>query len=254
MNFAVALLSLFASQLGQSAPRPRFDVASIKPSEEHGMMYVRVLPGGHLLANAPARLLLMNAYGVQFSQLAGAPDWLSSEIWSVDARAAGSPTRDELMLMLQSLLEERFHLKVLHENREIPVFALTVARNGAKLPAPKEGACATPVPGRPEPAAPPCGRVRISMSPGGVLMEGGSAPMPELARVLAIPLGRPVVDRTALIGPYDIHLEFSDDASLEATNSGIFTAIQEQLGLKLASAKAPMDVLVIDRIDRPTAN
>jgi uncharacterized protein (TIGR03435 family) len=202
----------------------------------------------------------MNAYGVQFSQLAGAPDWLSSEIWSVDARAEGNPARDELMLMLQSLLEERFHLKVHHESREMPVYALTVARKGAKLPAPKEGACTTPVPGRPEPAAPPCGRVRISMSPEGILMEGGSAGMPELARVLAIPLGRPVVDRTALSGAYDIDLQFSADdpggASPPAddTNSGIFTAIQEELGLRLAPAKAPVDILVIDHIDRPTAN
>ena len=249
-----------AALLGQAPARPRFDVASIKPSQERGMMYVRVLPGGRLVVNAPARLMLMNAYGLQFSQLASAPDWLSSETWSVDARAEGNPTRDELMLMLQSLLEERFRLKVHHESREMSVYALTVARNGPKLPTPKDGACATPVPGQPEPAAPPCGRVRISMSPQGVLMEGGSAAMSELARVLAIPLSRPVVDRTALSGAYDIRLQFSDDVSgatpppADATNSGIFTAIQEQLGLKLESTKAPVDVLVIDHIDRPTAN
>jgi uncharacterized protein (TIGR03435 family) len=250
-----------AALLGQSPAPPQFDVASIKPAQERGMMYVRVLPGGRLVANAPARLLLMNAYGLQFSQLAGAPDWLGSETWSIDARADGSPTRDELMLMLRSLLEERFHSKAHHEKREVSAYALAVAKNGTKLPAPKEGACATPVPGQPEPAAPPCGRVRISMSPQGVLMEGGSAAMSELARVLAIPLNRPVVDRTALSGTYDIRLQFSDEASgatplspADATNPGVFTAIQEQLGLKLESAKALVDVLVIDHIDRPTAN
>jgi uncharacterized protein (TIGR03435 family) len=251
MKLAALVLLAAAPLLAQPSPRPRFDVASVKPSEEHGMMYVRVLPGGHLVANAPARLLLMNAYGVQFSQLVGVPDWLSSDIWSIDARAEGNATRDDLMLMLQSLLEERFHLQVRHESREMPVYALTVTAKGARLPAPKEGGCATPVPGRPEPTAPPCGRVRISMSPEGVLMEG-SAALPELARVLAIPLGRPIVDRTALTGAYDIHLQFSRDDSGE--NSGVFTAIQEQLGLKLAAAKAPVDVLVIDRIDRPSAN
>jgi len=249
-----------AALLEQPLARPRFEVASIKPSQEHGMMYVRALPGGHLMANAPARLMLMNAYGVQFSQLVGAPDWLSSETWSVDARAEGNATRDELMLRLQSLLEERFHLQVHHENREMPVYALIAARKGPKLPAPKEGACATPVPGQPEPSAPPCGRVRISMSPGGILMEGGSAAVSEFARVLAIPLGRPVVDRTSLIGAYDIRLQFSDDLSgttpppEAVTSSGVFTAIQEQLGLKLEPAKAPVDVLAIDHIDRPTAN
>jgi uncharacterized protein (TIGR03435 family) len=254
------LVVLAAALLAQPPERPQFDVASIKPSQERGTMYVRVLPGGRLVVNAPARLMLMNAYGLQFSQLAGAPDWLSSETWSVDARAEGNPTRDELMLMLQSLLEERFHLKAHHETREVSAYALTVAKNGTKLPAPKEGTCATPVPGQPEPVAPPCGRVRISMSPQGVLMEGGSAAMSELARVLAIPLNRPVVDRTALGGAYDIRLQFSDDAGgtplspADATNPGVFTAIQEQLGLKLESAKAPVDILVIDHIDRPTAN
>src|SRR5207302_11179133 len=97
------LFFVAAALLAQPPARPQFDVASIKPSEERGMMYVRVLPGGRLLVNAPVRLMLMNAYGLQFSQLAGTPDWLNSETWSVDARAEGNPTRDELMLMLQSL-------------------------------------------------------------------------------------------------------------------------------------------------------
>jgi len=233
--------------------QPHFDVASVKPSEERGMMYVRPLPGGRLVVNAPARLMLMNAYGVQFSQLAGAPDWLNSETWSVDARAEGNPTRDQLMLMLRSLLEERFHLKAHHESREMPVYALTVAKNGPKLPAPNPEACTTPVPGKPEPTAPPCGRVRISMSPQGVLMEGGTAAISELTRVLAIPLSRPVVDHTGLGGAYDIRLLFTEDAS-DASSTGIFTAIQEQLGLRLESVKAPIDVLVIDRIERPTSN
>src|SRR5438552_3012007 len=102
------LLFLAASSLvAQPPPRLQFDVASIKPSEERGMMYVRTLPGGRLVANAPARLMLLNAYGIQFSQLAGAPDWLSSEIWSMDARGRADATRDELMLMLRSVLEER---------------------------------------------------------------------------------------------------------------------------------------------------
>jgi len=98
------------------------------------------------------------------------------------------------------------------------------------------------------------------MSPEGVLMEGGRVTVSELARVLAIPLGRPVVDRTSLNNAYDIRLQFSDalsgatPAPEDVTSSGIFTAIQEQLGLKLESAKAPVDVLVIDHIDRPSAN
>src|SRR5579872_6896718 len=142
------LLALLAATglLAQTSTRPQFEVSSIKPSEQNGTMYVRVLPGGRLLVNAPARLMIMNAYGLQFSQLAGGPDWLSSATWSVDARAEGNATRDQLMLMLQLLLEERFHLKTHHESREMSVYALTVARNGPKLTAPKDGACVTPVP------------------------------------------------------------------------------------------------------------
>jgi len=249
------LFALMASVMwGQAPAPPRFEVASVKPSEDHGQMYVRVLPGGRLLANAPARLLLMNAYGIQFSQLSGVSDWLTSETWSIDARAEGNPSRGEMMSMLQSLLEERFHLKVRHESREMSIFALTVARNGPKLTAPKDGGCATSDAG-----PPPCGRVQISMSSQGVLMEGRSAGMTELARVLAIPLGRSVADRTGLTGTYDIHLQFIDDGSAgnppaESADSGIFTAIQEQLGLKLVPAKGPVDVLVIDHIERPGAN
>lgn len=252
----LAATGLFA----QTPARPQFEVASVKPSEQNGTMYVRALPGGRLLVNAPVRLMIMNAYGLQFSQLAGGPDWLSSETWSVDARADGNPTRDQLMPMLQSLLEERFHLKAHHESREASVYALTVAKNGPRLTAPKDGTCATPVPGEPEPAAPPCGRLRISMSPQGVLMEGGRAAMSELVRVLAIPLRSPVVDQTGLEGAYDIRLQFIDDGPgavpppADATSPGIYSAIEEQLGLKLKAAKAAIDVLVIDHIDRPSAN
>jgi uncharacterized protein (TIGR03435 family) len=94
------------------------------------------------------------------------------------------------------------------------------------------------------------------MSPQGVLMEGGGAAMSELTRVLAIPLSRPVVDRTGLSGTYDIRLQFTDDiaGATPPPNSGIFTAIQDQLGLKLESARAPVEVLVIDHVERPSGN
>src|SRR5258708_2538624 len=91
----VFLVLAAATLFAQPPARPQFEVASIKPSEERGMMYVRVNSGGRLLVNAPVRLILMNAYGLQFSQLASTPDWLSSEIWSIEARAEGNPTRDE---------------------------------------------------------------------------------------------------------------------------------------------------------------
>ena len=207
-NILFLILIVTFALFAQPPARPQFEVASIKRSEEQGTMYVRSLPGGRLLVNAPVRLMLMNAYSVEFSQLVGAPDWLSSETWTIDARAPGNPTRDELMLTLQSLLAERFHLKVHHSSREMSVYALTVGKNGPRLPAPKEGACATPGTGQSEPA-PPCGGVRISMSPHVILMEGGSAPLSELARVLAIPLRRIVTDRDARIGAVFVPMSVS---------------------------------------------
>jgi uncharacterized protein (TIGR03435 family) len=260
MKHALAIVAALPGLFAQSADRPRFDVASIKPSGEQRMMYVRPMPGGRLIASAPLRLIVMNAYGMQYSQIVGAPDWLSSERFSIDAKAEGNPTREQVMLMLQTLLEERFQLKAHRESRELPIYALVAAKNGPKLPAPKEGACASPdASGRPDSTLPPCGQVRISMSPAGVVMEGGRAPMSELARVLAIPLDRPVVNRTGLAGLFDIHLQFTDDGHgatppADAVNPSIFTALQEQLGLKLESTKGPIDVLVIDRVARPTAN
>src|SRR5450432_2975290 len=136
MRFLLFVFGVAVLFGGQPSAR-RFDVASIKPAQERGMMYVRVLPGGRLVVNAPARLMLMNAYGLQFSQLAHAPDWLSSETWSVAARAEGNRTLDELMLIHHSLLEGRCQLKVHQERRDMPVYALTVAKNGPKLPTPK---------------------------------------------------------------------------------------------------------------------
>ena len=256
LALALAAAALFA----QSADRPKFDVAAIKPAESRGMMFVRPLPGGRLTVNAPVRLILMNAYSLQFSQVIGAPDWLSSEPYAIEAKADGNPTREQLMLMLQTLLEDRFQLKAHRESRELPIYALTVAKNGPKLPAPKDGGCT--VPGTPptDAALPPCGQVRIAMSPAGVVMQGGRATMSELARVLAIPLSRPVVNRTSLAGNFDIRLQFTDDGPgatpppPDAVNPTIFTAIQEQLGLRLEATKGSVEVLVIDHIERPTAN
>lgn len=242
---------LFAAAAALSA-QMTFEVASIKPAPEHSSMFVRPMPGGRLSAASPVRLMLMNAYGLQYSQIVGGPDWLNSEAFTVEAKAEGNPGRDQLMLMLQSLLEDRFHLRTHREQRDLPVYTLTVGKNGPKLASAKDAACDAN-------ANPPCGRMRISMSRSGVHMEGAAAPTSELIRVLAIALSRPVVDRTGLTGVYDIRLDFVDDGpgatpAPDSAGPSIFAALSEQLGLKLEAAKAPVEVLVIDHIEHPTAN
>jgi uncharacterized protein (TIGR03435 family) len=279
MLLVVAAIAVF----GQPAARPEFQVASIKPNTAVGArgMGVRALPGGRLTAmNAPLMMLIQNAYTVQASQVVGGPNWINSEGYDIEAKPEGNTDRPHMWLMLQSLLADRFKLALHRETREYPVYALTVTKGGLKPPPPNAGSCLaidtntnTP-PTHGAPPGFPCGRVGIMGSPSGLLqMQGGKVFMSELVRILGMVMGRPVVDKTGLAGEFDVHLEFTPDESTMglpgsggkddpggpplATDPGrpnIFAALQEQLGLKLTSAKGPVEVLVIDHVERPTAN
>jgi uncharacterized protein (TIGR03435 family) len=222
-------------------------------------------------------MLIQASYSLQAFQIVGAPAWAESERYAIDAKGEGNPGRPQLMLMLQSLLEDRFGMKIHRETRDLPGYALVLSKSGVKLTAPKEGGCrvldpATPTPPTPaagEGALPVCGFVRTMMAPGGVKMEGSKVLMPEFARVISMALGRPVSDKTGYTGAFDVLLQFAPDPSLaglprpagagdappaDSASPTIFSALQEQLGLRLESAKAPVEVLVIDRVERPTAN
>jgi len=177
-----ALLLLAATAiaiLAQPGSRPKFEVASVKPAMDMGFMRVRALPG-RLSATSSVRLLMQNAYTLQPFQIVNGPGWLESERYEIEAKANGDVGRAQIFLMLQSLLEERFQLKVHRETRELPVYALTAARGGLKLPAPKEGSCvaidpnAAPAewvggrmqpPGRGAAAPAPCGTINIMLEP-----------------------------------------------------------------------------------------
>jgi uncharacterized protein (TIGR03435 family) len=275
---AIAALAVF----GQPVDRPKFEVASIKPSTDRGFMTVRPLPG-RLTADAPVRLILQNAYSVQAFQIVGGPGWIDSEHYAIEAKAAGDPGRAQIFLMLQLLMEDRFHLQTHREARELPVYTLAAAKNGLKLSPPKEDGCVDSAPGalppwaggriqppgRGQPPAGPCGRVGVMMEPGGALMQGGKIPMAELIRTLSMLLGRTVVDKTGFTGLFDVRLSFLPDettaalpppppgaasVSSDSMSPSILTALQEQLGLRLESAKGPVEVIVIDHIERPSAN
>ena len=271
----------------QSPAPAHFDVASIKPTSQQGPDIqgfgdVRILPGGRLLAEKAAlRYFIQDAYGVKPFQISGGPAWIDSAHYDIDAKVDGNPNPSQMRLMMQALLDERFKLKVHHETKQLPVYELVVAKSGARLPEPREGSCVVPDPnGSSTPSAPgqlfDCGRVRMMMSPAGAQMRGGRISMPELVRVLSNVLGQTVVDKTEFRQTFDVHLQFTPDETLGGlptappapspssdsirsaaspdTHGNIFAAIQEQLGLKLEAAKGPVDILVIDSVERPSAN
>jgi uncharacterized protein (TIGR03435 family) len=264
---------------GQSAAAPRFDVASIKlhtpEVSRHG---VQALPGGLHAENASVRMLMQNAYGLQSFQIVGGSGWVDSAGYDVEAKAEGNPGRSQIWLMLQSLLEDRFRLKVHRETKELPVYALTAAKSGLKLPMPKEGDCLSttpdastfyaggrlPPPGEGRQPLARCGSVNVVLLPTGARMQGGKIPMPEFIRMLSMVLGSAVIDKTGFTGPFDVRLDFLPDETTAALpappsppddpNPSILMALQEQLGLKLETTKGPVAVLVIDGVERPAEN
>jgi uncharacterized protein (TIGR03435 family) len=223
-------------------------------------------------------MLIQAAYGgfsgeklnARYLEAVGGPGWLDTEWYQVSAKAQGKPPASQMMgPMLQALLEDRFQLRVRIEAKQSSVYALTVARAG-KLPLAKERSC-VPIDlnnmsasGSSVPAPKHCGNPSMKMSAGGLLVvEVPGVTMEEFAgRMLTAYIGRPiidlpVIDKTGLTGRFDIHLEFAREATSSATSDdkpSIFVALSEQLGLKLSSDKAPVDVIVVDSVSKPTAN
>jgi uncharacterized protein (TIGR03435 family) len=277
---AIACLLLTAGAwtvFAQTALRPAFEVVSIKPSSATTIQNVRPQPGG-LIADASPKILVQYAYGVQGYQIVGGPDFIQSARYRIDAKANGNPRRDQVFAMLQTLLEDRFQLQIHHETKDLPVYALEVARGGLKLPPPRAGACddsATEttgewaggrmaVPGETPAASARCGTAALSLVPSGAQLTGGKIAMPELVRLLSLILGHRVIDRTGFTGVFDLRLEFLSDEITESmpppppdsgmSGPSIVQALRDQLGLQLQPARGPVDIIVIDHAERPTAN
>jgi len=258
-------------------PRPEFEVASVKPNTS-GTNMVRIMAppnGGRLtVTNGSLRMLIAYAYKVKNFELSGTQGWMDSERYDVVAKAPdGSHGEEQLQLMTRTLLEDRFKLMVHRETKEMPVYALLPGKNGPKLPEAKEGGCATFGPNLPPPARgpgqfppTPCGG--FFMGPN--RMEGGKISMKQLVDGLSNILGRPVIDKTGFTGTFDVHLEFSPEGTafggglpgmpgglppgFDTSGPSIFTAVQDQLGLKLESQKGPAEILVIDHAERASEN
>jgi uncharacterized protein (TIGR03435 family) len=271
VHVLVALLAAIAgyAQAPPAAPgpSPTFEAASIKPNQSgESRRSFKIEPGGNVSAsNVTVRHLMWNAYGVQDFQIIGGPGWARTDRYDVVARGRENPRPDQLRLMLRSLLADRFKLKVQSSTRELPVYALVLARADGR-PGPRlraaEGPCAAPGPGAPAAAAagpgPGCG----STVGNGTLRTQG-IPMARLAGELTGFVGRRVEDRTGLPGNFAIELEWSPDLQADAGQSvpqaadarpSIFTAVQEQLGLRLESRTGPVDVIVIESLERPSAD
>lgn len=283
-RFLMVAAAAVCGAFGQSAISPRFEVVSIKPNPQgpadfRGVEPVSALPGGRLIAErAQLRYFIQYAYGVKPFQLVGGPGWIDSAYYDIDAKAEDNPSESEMRLMMQALLEDRFQLKARRETRVLPVYELTAAKGGLKLPPPKPGGCLSPDPNAPPPPpvpgrGTPCGHALIMLSPSGGRLLGGQVSMPELVRILSNVLARTVIDKTGFTGTFDVRLEFSPDEALgglpapagpndpkvptippDPNHPTIFAAIQEQLGIKVESAKGPVEIVVIDRVERPSVN
>jgi uncharacterized protein (TIGR03435 family) len=213
--------------------RPTFEVASVKPADPTSP--VQSWTGGspgRFAARGTLQFFIQLAYDVESLQLTGGPKWLNSDIFEIDAKDERPFNTAERNLMLQTLLADRFKLVLHSETRELPVFALVVGKSGPKIQEVTDG-IGTMTTGR--------GRLSCRL------------PIAAFARYLSPTLGRTVLDRTGLTGAFDIKLEWTPDGD-DASGPSILTAVQEQLGLKLESARGPVEILVIEHAEKPAAD
>ncbi len=265
-RWLVATLVAGITASGQTA----FEVASIKPSAvDRDKAYVQAIPGRLLMVNFAPRTLITLAFGVEGYQLSGGPSWIESERYDIQAKAEGNASVQQMEgPMLQALLAERFQLKFHREMKQMSVYELSVAGRG-NLKVSEEGSCIpydvnappplAPKPGEPRPNF--CGYPRSGGQSPNRTLDGGGISIPALAKALERgELHRPVIDRTGLQGAFDLHLRWASDSAggqpdPDAADSvSIFAAVKEQLGLKLESSRGAVEVIVIDRMERPSPN
>jgi len=239
---AAILATLLGVATAQTAAPPAFELASIK-LDDAGGNYIEAKPGYLNAHSATLATCIMWAYGVQGSQISGASsavsDLLQSARYSIVAKAAGPATESQLRIMLQTLLAERFRLALHTQSREIRVLALVVEKNGPKFQPSRDD-----------------GESKQQAS-SKLVRRWTSTTMAQLANSLADAMQAPVEDQTGLTGKFDFSLDLTPyvTAGERPDISGMMvTAVREQLGLKLEPRKAAADVLVIDHLEKPTAN
>jgi len=240
----VALLLASLSE-GHAEDQAKFEVASVKTNTSGPLAGFSedITPEGRFSArNFTVWNLIRQAYHLRDLQISGGPGWIKIQGFDIEARPVSPVSRDKVSEMLRTMLSERFRLKAHTESRNLSAYALVVSNGGSKLQP-------STVPGEPQ-------NTRL----GQLVMPKMS--MAQLAQILEFDLDRPVIDRTGLDGDFSVHLEWTrerdrtaaGDFPVDQSHPSIFSALQEQLGLKLEAVKAPVDVLVVDGVELPSAN
>lgn len=247
----ICFLSLSALCL-LAEDRPTFAVASIRPHAPNDDRFFVRPPsnGGFSAIGSVAKLLVMLAYDVQESQITGGESWFGTEKWDIEAKSddGGKHNVEETRRMLQNMLAERFALRVHRGTQERPAYVLTIAKGGPKLKVPEHP-----------------GSTNVRVTGNSISLERGE--LSRMTQLLSGALGRPVVDRTQLSGLYDIQLQWDEapiptggvigldaPAAPDSNHGSIFTAIEQQLGLRLVSERAPVEMLIIDQIKPASEN
>jgi uncharacterized protein (TIGR03435 family) len=259
------------------AQTPAFEVASIKANKSEERPANAVQAGGRYVAKrVTLRQVIRLAYVPLLPpQIVGGPSWIDSDRFDIEARASGNPSGDEMRAMIKTLLADRFTLRVHAEQRDTSIYALVLARSDGKLGSKLQRSaldCSNPSAATQSPApvdpaaAPQCGfrlgiRAFTNGAPVQMMITGKGVTMTQIATQLSSmgPVGRMVIDRTGLMGGFDVDLQASSDtsgtaAAVPSDVPSLFTALPEQLGLKLESTTGAIDFLVIDDAEHPTEN
>ncbi len=262
------MLTLIVSVAPSQSPNssvtsPTFEVASIRESKQDNGGRVQVLPNGYSIKRMSLKNMIGGAYNVRENLITGAPAWTETTYYDLEARedateaarVKGLPNKEmweEIQKMMQALLADRFHLKANRVEKQLPIYELVIARNGLKMkPADAGNTYADGLKGEKGPFGPGV----LMFGPGEI--TGQAVAMSTFAENLAGQVDRRIDDKTGLHGNYDVALHWSRDESAAASDSpypNFFTALQEQLGLKLETAKGPTQTLVVEHVERPSEN
>jgi uncharacterized protein (TIGR03435 family) len=244
VTLSIAMATLTLAQTSGSQAAAKFDLASIKATAVgDGSLRIDFSPGGRFSAkNATLQILLRNAYGLEDYQIVDGPGWTTTVGFDIEARAdagSGDPDRREVLKMIQALLADRFHLATHRETRQLPVYNLVTGKNGPRIKTA-------------DPSATPDRSLKMGQ------LSAQKMSMNALANLLAFDLKRPVKNETALEGEFAFTLEWTRGLGEfdfgPSARPSLFTAVQEQLGLQLKAARGPVEVLVIDQVERPSQN
>jgi uncharacterized protein (TIGR03435 family) len=276
VTLAIAIVAAIAPAQTQT-PARAFEATSIRRNPPRDALPIAVVRGDRFIApGTTVRDLIRVANLVEEIQITGGPAWIESERFAIEASTGPGITAEDARAMIRAMLADRFTLKTHTEKRDLQGFSLVAVRGNTNDRRPSGPDCAplrspAGIPAPPPPPPPPAGGQVLPLTAGTALSKCGAALGPfwfsaraitfeQFATLLARTIRRPVVDRTNLTGPYDFDLTFQPESAAPspiaapADAPSIFTAVQEQLGLKLDPQRVPTDVIVIDSVERPSEN